>query len=125
MTPDLSSLNVRLSSRAIHPPDELVKKVVVLEGIRAAKPLTGEPTMAAILEDDARHRVIVLSAAPDNGDNKAGDQIRAYLLQDLDLESRLPQLTACSHHRRCAEDRTPGVGGLGCIAFCLVEALRP
>lgn len=125
VTPDLSSLNVRLSSRAIDPPAELVKKVVVLEGIRTARPLTGEPTLAAILEDDSRHRVIVLSIPPDNGDNKTDGQIRAYLLLDLDLESRLPQLTACNRHRHCTEDRTPGVGGLGCVAFCLVEALRP
>jgi len=125
--PDLSSLNIRLSSRAIRPPDEVVKKVVSLEGIRVARPVTGEPTRAVILEDDARQRVIVLSLAPDQAekaDNGEGP-IQAYLLADINLESRLPQLTACSNQRRCAEDRTPGVGGLGCVAFCLVETLRP
>ncbi len=119
--PDLSSLNVRLSTHAIKPPDEVVKKVLLLGGIRMARPLTGEPTRSVILEDDARHRVIVLSAPQEDGSG----QIHAYLLYDMDLESRLPQLTACSSHRRCAEDRTSGVGGLGCVAFCLVEALRP
>ena len=125
--PDLSSLNIRLSSRAIRPPDEVVKKVVSLEGIRVARPMTGEPTRAVILEDDARQRVIVLSLAPDQADQSGSGEgrIQAYLLADINLESRLPQLTACSNQRRCAEDRTPGVGGLGCVAFCLVETLRP
>ncbi|MBM4121084.1 MAG: hypothetical protein FJ249_00605 [Nitrospira sp.] len=122
--PDLSSLNIRLSSRAIRPPDEVVKKAVSLEGIRVARPVTGEPTRAVILEDDARQRVLVLSLAPDQANSGEG-RIQAYLLVDINLESRLPQLIACSNQRRCAEDRTPGVGGLGCVAFCLVETLRP
>lgn len=120
--PDLSSLNIRLSARPIRPPAEEVKKVVVLQGIRAARPRVGEPTRSVILEDDARQRVVILSTGehgPDDG------SIRAYLLADLDLESRLPSLTACTVERRCAEDRTPGTGGLGCIAFCLVETVRP
>lgn len=117
---DLLSLNIRLSSKAIRPPGDLVKKVVVLQGIRVARPLTGDPTRAAILEDDTRRRVLVLSAPQDNTD----EQILAYVLDDLDLEDRLPQLTACSNRRQCATDRTPGVGGLGCVAFCLVETLR-
>jgi len=125
--PDLSSLNIRLSSRAIRPPDEVVKKVIPLEGIRVARPVTGELTRAVILEDDARQRVLVLSIAPDQTDQSDSGEgrIQAYLLVDINLESRLPQLTACSNQRRCAEDRTPGVGGLGCVAFCLVETLRP
>ncbi|MGH7166618.1 MAG: hypothetical protein ACREIS_13960, partial [Nitrospiraceae bacterium] len=82
--PDLSSLNIRLSTQAIRPPTEEVKKVVVLQGIRAARPRVGEPTRSVILEDDSRHRIVILSTGeqgPDDG------SIRAYLLADLDLES--------------------------------------
>jgi len=117
---DLSSLNIRLSHKAIRPPDDLVKSVVTLQGIRVARPLTGDPTRAAILEDDARHRILVLSAPQDDTD----EPIRAYLLDDLNLEDRLPQLIACSNRRQCATDRTPGVGGLSCLAFCVVETLQ-
>lgn len=118
---DLSTLNVRLSTRPIHPPDGLVKRTVVLPGVRGARPLYGEPARAAILEDDARRRVVILST--DSPDGATG-QVSAYLLRDFDLERYLPAVTACSDARRCAFDRTPATGGLACVALCLVEALR-
>ncbi len=119
--PDLSTLNVRLSTRPVHPPDALVKRTVMLPGLRGARPLYGEPTRAAILEDDARRRVLILSA---DGRAGASGPLRAHLLHDFDLERYLPGVTACARVRRCAFDRTPATGGLACVAMCLVEALR-
>lgn len=119
--PDLSTLNVRLSTRPVHPPDGLVKRTVVLPGLRGARPLYGEPARAAILEDDARRRVVILSA--DSRDGATGP-LRAHLLHEFDLERYLPGVTACATARRCAFDRTPTTGGLACVAMCLVEALR-
>lgn len=118
---DLSTLNVRLSTRPIHPPDGLVKRTVVLPGLRGARPLYGEPARAAILEDDARRRVLILAA---EGRDGATGPLRAHLLHDFDLEGYLPEVTACAAARQCAFDRTPATGGLACVALCLVEALR-
>ncbi len=118
---DLSGLNVRLSTRPIRPPAGLVKRTVVLPGVRGARPLYGEPTRAAILEDDARRRVLILFT---DGQDGAAGQVSAYLLRDFDLERYLPAVTACSGARRCAFDRAPATGGLACVAMCLVEALR-
>lgn len=117
---DLSTLNVRLSTRAIRPPQDQVKRTVVLHGMRAVKPLAGELTRAAILEDDTRRRVMVIST-----DGKSPDgPIHAYLLYEFDVERYLSGLSACTRKRRCSQDRTPGTGGLGCVAICLVELLR-
>jgi hypothetical protein len=118
--PNLAGLNVRLSTRPIHPPTDQVKRMVLLQEVRTVKPLVGEPTRAAILEDDARRRVVVLSTESDS----PGGAIRAYVLYDVDLERYLPLLATCSGERRCAQDRTPGTGGLGCVAICLAELLR-
>ncbi len=119
--PDLSMLNVRLSNRPIRPPEDQLKRTVLVDGIRVARPLFGPPTRAAILEDDAARRVLILSAG-DEG--PVIGPFHAYLLYDFDLERRLPMLAACAHTRRCDADRTPGTGGLGCVAMCLVETLR-
>ena len=118
---DFSALNVRLSTRAIQPPNEVVARTVPLSGFRGARPMFGDPVRAAILEDDARHRVLILSTAPHDAGN---GPISAYLLQNFDLESRLPRLAVCAQTRGCAQDRTPGTGGVGCIAVCLAEVLR-
>ena len=118
--PNFASLNVRLSTRPIHPPTDQVKRTVVVQGVRAVEPLVGEPTRAAILEDDARRRVVVLSTESDSSDGA----IRAYLLYDFEVEHYLPSLATCSGERQCAQDRTPGTGGLGCVAICLAELLR-
>lgn len=118
---DLSGLNVRLSTRPIHPPDGLVKRTVVLPGVRGARPLYGEPTRAAILEDDRRRRVLILST---DGLDGATGPVRAHLLHDFEIERYLPEVTACAGARQCAFDRTPATGGLACVALCLVEALR-
>lgn len=119
--PDLSGLNVRLSNRPIHPPDGLVKRTVVLPGVRGARPLYGEPTRAAILEDDRRRRVLILFT---DGPEGAAGPVHAHLLHDFDLERYLPAVIACAGARQCEFDRTPATGGLACVAMCLVEALR-
>lgn len=118
---DLSSLNVRLSTKAIHPPDTEVKRTVLLPDVRGARPLYGEPARAAILEDDRHRRVLILST--EREDPSRGG-LRAYLLHEFELERYLPELVACARARGCALDRTPATGGLACIAICLVEALR-
>lgn len=118
---DLSSLNVRLSTKPIHPPEGLVRRTVVLPDVRGARPLYGEPIRAAILEDDARRRVLILST---DGQGGATGPVRAHVLYDLDLERYLPGVTACSAARECALDRNPATGGLACVALCLVDALR-
>ena len=119
--PDLSALNVRLSAQPIHPPDELVTRTITLQGFSGARPLFGAPTRAAILEDDSRRRVVILSS---DGSEPGRDQIQAYLLYDFELERYVPDTAACASQRGCAHDRTPGTGGLGCIAMCLVDAMR-
>jgi len=120
MAPDVSLLNVRLGSRPFIPPAEKIKKVVALPGVQAARPLVGEPPRAAILEDEDRRRVLVLSTG-----ERDEEPIRVFVLEDVDLESRVPRVTACAQQRQCASDRRPNVGGLGCVAFCVVDAFRP
>lgn len=110
------SLNVRLSSRAIHPPKELIKQVIPLQGIKAARPRVGPPPQSAILEDDQRRRVIILSTE-DSG------MITAYVLENLDIEPHVPDVIQCTRQRHCAEDRTAIMGGLGCIAICVKDVL--
>ena len=110
-TSDSFTLNVRLSSRPIRPPDELVKNSVPLTGIIPARPHVGPPPQAAILEDDQRNRIAILSA-DDNG------MITAYLLENIDLQPHMPTLMKCTEQRQCAVDRMPLMGGLGCVAIC-------
>lgn len=116
---DLAYLNIRLSTRAVEPPAAAIRSVVPLTDIRVARPRIGPPPRAAILEDDQRRRAIIL---------RVGDRedlpVEALVLTDLDLESHLPALTRCTQLRGCATDRRPGVGGLSCVAMCLVETLR-
>ncbi len=116
---DLAYLNIRLSTRLVEPPAEAIRQVVPLPGIRAARPRIGPSPRAAILEDDARRRAIIL---------RAGDRddmpLEALVLTDLDLRPHLPTLTRCTDERGCATDRRPGVGGLSCVAMCLIETLR-
>ena len=111
------SLNVRLSSRGIHPPQELIKHIVALQGIQAARPRVGPPPRAAILEDDERRRVAILSI-----DNTG--LITTYVLEDLDVEPHLPEVAQCTKNRHCAEDRMATMGGLGCVAICMKEVIE-
>lgn len=116
--PSLTSLNVRFSSRPLHPPKGMIKQTVELPGIRAARSRIGPSPQAAILEDDNRRRVVILSTQEDG-------RIVAHLLADLNFEPMIPALTSCTQERRCAYDRMPVTGGLGCVAICLQEILDP
>ena len=110
------SLNVRLSSNVIHPPKKLVKHVVPLHGIRAARPRVGPPPQSAILEDDQRTRVVILST-----DDKG--IITAYVMDDLDIKPHMPKVLDCTQRNHCAEDRMAVTGGLACVAICLKNVL--
>jgi hypothetical protein len=110
------SLNVRLSSRTIRPPQELIKEVIPLEGIRAAKPRVGPPPQAAIIEDDQRRRIVILST-------EETGLITAYVLEDLNLKPHLSEITQCTQEHHCGEDRMAVTGGLGCVAICIKALL--
>ena len=112
-----SSLNVRLSSRTIHPPQELIKQVIPLQGIRAARPRVGPPPQAAIIEDDQRRRMVILSTGETG-------LITAYVLEDLDLKPHLFEVAQCSEEHHCGEDRMAVTGGLGCVAICVKNVLE-
>ena len=110
------TLNVRLSSRVIHPPKELIHQAIPLNGIQAARPRVGPPPLSAILEDDQRRRVVILST------DETG-MITAYVLENLDIEPHVPEVVECTRQRHCAEDRMAMMGGLGCVAICLKDVL--
>lgn len=116
--PDLTSLNVRLSHRAIRAPQHLVKEVVELPHIQAARAKIAPSPQAAILEDNHHNRVLILSASEDGG-------LQAQVLVDLEFAEAIPFVTACADQRGCAYDRRPMTGGLGCVAICIQQALDP
>lgn len=111
------SLNVRLSSRPIQPPEELIKEVIPLKDIRAARPRVGPPPQAAIIEDDQRRRVVILST-------EETGLITAYVLENLDLKPHLSEVAQCTHKHHCGEDRMAVTGGLGCVAICVKNILE-
>lgn len=115
---DLTSLNVRLSQRAIHPPKHLVKEVVKLPQVQAARARIAPSPKSAVLEDDNHNRVLILSVLDD-------DRLQAQVLADLDFAQHVPFVTACAENRGCAYDRRPITGGLGCVAICIQQALDP
>ncbi|MCA9472492.1 MAG: hypothetical protein MRJ96_16720 [Nitrospirales bacterium] len=111
------SLNIRLSRKAIHPPKSLLVSTLHIPDIPIAKPIVGPPPQSAILEDDDRHRLMVLTVG-DNGD------LIAYMLDTIDLTPHLSALRAHIMNRSCATDRMEITGGLGCIALCVKEILE-
>ena len=116
--PDLTALNVRLSQRAIQPPKPLVKEVVALPHVQAARARIAPSPKAAILEDNDHNRVLILSVLEDG-------RLEAQVLADLDFAQHVPFVAACAEHRGCAYDRQPITGGLGCVAICIQQALDP
>ena len=115
---DLSSLNVRLSQRAIHPPKHLVKAVVELPHVQAARAKIAPSPKSAVLEDDNHNRALILSVLDDG-------RLHAYVLDDLNFARHVPFVTACAENRGCAFDRRPVTGGLGCVAICIQQSLAP
>src|SRR5438445_13737720 len=58
---DPLQLNIRLSPTALHPPSHLIKQQWMLDGYRLGR--LGPPApQAATIEDDARRRLLMLSA---------------------------------------------------------------
>ena len=111
------TVNIRLSRKAIHPPESMRMSTVHIPNIHIAKPIVGPPAQSAILEDDLRHRIVVLTTGR-NGD------LTAYMLDNVDLTPHLPKLRARIKSRDCASDRMEITGGLGCIALCVKEILE-
>ena len=115
---DLTSLNVRLSQRAIHPPKHLVKAVVELPHVQAARAKIAPSPKSAVLEDDNHNRALIVSVLDDG-------RLYAHVLDDLDFAQHVPFVTACAENRGCAFDRRPITGGLGCVAICIQQSLDP
>ena len=115
---DLTSLNFRLSQRVIHPPKHLVKAVVELPHVQAARAKIAPSPKSAVLEDDNHNRALILSVLDDG-------RLHAYVLDTLDFAQHVPFVTACAENRGCAFDRRPITGGLGCVAICIQRSLDP
>ena len=113
----LSTLNIRLSSKMIRPPQELISSTLNIPNVQIAKPMVGPPAKSAILEDDQRHRMVVLTAE-DNG------ELTAYMLDNINLGPHLQDLQVRAIDRGCARDRMSITGGLGCVALCLKEIIE-
>ena len=113
-----STLNIRLSQRAIHPPKHLVKAVVELPRVQAARAKIAPSPKSAVLEDDNHNRALILSVLDD-------DRLQVHVLNDLDFAQHVPFVTACAKNQGCAFDRRPITGGLGCVAICIQRSLDP
>lgn len=110
-------LNIRMSSTALHPPADLVKQRWTLDGYRLGR-LGPQAPRAAIIEDDAHQRLLILSST-DEG------TVLVYRMGDLpvNVAQRLPRVLACSRTRHCQNQRNDPAGELGCLAICLLEHL--
>ena len=117
-TPNLTSLNIRMSHQMIQAPKDLVRANLDLPEIRAARSMIAPSPKAAILEDDNHNRVVILSVSEEG-------QVHAQVLEDLDLSIKIPFIAACTNQRGCAFDRQPITGGLACVAICVQQALDP
>ena len=117
-TPNLTSLNVRMSHQAIQAPKDLVIQSIDLPEVRAARSMIAPSPKAAILEDDNHHRVVILSTSGEG-------QVHAQVLEDLDFSAKIPFIQVCTAQRGCAFDRQPVTGGLACVAICVQQALDP
>ncbi len=112
-----SDLNLRLSNRALIPPQDLIIETFALEGITVARPIVAPAPKAVIFEDDQRQRVAVLS-------QDAEGKLTLFLLEPLPLDPKLPGLVQCASIRRCQTDRRPLTGGLSCLAICIKDMLE-
>jgi len=115
---DPLQLNIRLSPTALHPPSHLIKQQWTLDGYRLGR-LGPQAPQAAIIEDDARRRLLILSAT-DEG------RVLVYQVGDLpvDVAARLGPALVCVRTRQCQNQRMDPAGELGCLALCLLEHLH-
>lgn len=114
---DFSSLNIRMSHQAISPPPNLVKQTFSLEGFSVARPFEGPTPQAAIIENDHRQRVALLS-------KNSMEIWQLYLLEPIPLDPQLPGLLQCAEARQCETDRMPLTGGLACLAICVKDLIE-
>ncbi len=110
-------LNVRMSASPLHPPAGMIKQQWSLDGYRLGH-LGAQSPRAAIIEDDARQRLLILSAADDG-------TVLVYRVGELpvDVAKRLAPTLACGQNRQCPNRRNDPAGELGCLAVCLLEHL--
>ncbi|MGB0911009.1 MAG: hypothetical protein ACPGYT_11655, partial [Nitrospirales bacterium] len=94
----LSTLNIRLSSKVIRPPQELISATIKIPNIQIARPMVGPPAKSAILEDDQRHRMVVLTT-------EGNGKLTAYMLDNINLKPHLQDLQGRAIDRGCAKDR--------------------
>ena len=111
-------LNIRMSPSALHPPADMIKQQWKLEGYRMGR-LGPQAPRAAIIESDARQRLLILSAADDG-------TVLVYRVGDLpvDVAKQLPRTLICGRARQCQNNRSDPAGELGCLALCLLEHLN-
>ena len=115
---DPLQLNIRLSPTALRPPSDLIKQQWTLDGYRLGR-LSPQAPQGAVIEDDARRRLLILSAT-DEG------RVVIYQVGDLpvDVATRLRPTLVCVRTRQCQNQRMDPAGELGCLALCLLEHLH-
>src|SRR5438105_14396830 len=96
---DPLQLNIRLSPTALHPPSPLIKQQGTLDGYRLGR-LGPQAPQAAVIEDDARRRLLILSATD-------GGRVLIYQVGDLpvDVSTRLRPALVCVRTRQCQNQR--------------------
>ena len=115
---DPTLLNIRMQSRRLEPPREVVRETWILEGYRLGRLGAQEPR-AAIIDDDNRRRLLILSASEEG-------QVRLYRVAEIpvDVGRRLGAAVNCARSRQCQRQRMDPAGELGCLALCLLESLK-
>lgn len=111
-------LNIRMSPVSLRPPAEFVKESWTLEGYRLG-PLGPQAPRAAIIDDENRHRLLILSATEEG-------TVMVYRLGNLpvDVARRLHATMTCARSRHCRQSRLDPAGEVGCLAVCLLENLH-
>ena len=114
---DPLQLNLRLSPTALRPPSDMIKQQWTLDGYRLGR-LGPQAPQAVVIEDDARRRLLILSATEEG-------QVLIYQVGDLpvDVAARLRPALVCMRTRQCQNQRMDPAGELGCLALCLLEHL--
>jgi hypothetical protein len=111
-------LNIRMSARPLRPPPETIKQSWTLEGYRLGQ-LGAQAPRAAIIDDEARRRFLILSASEDGS-------VEVYRVSDMpiDVAPLLRPAADRARARQCQNRRMDPAGELGCLALCLLESLK-
>jgi hypothetical protein len=115
---DPSSFNIRLSPKILEPPLKNVREAYLLNGYRVGR-LGPEAPRAAIIDDDKRQRIFILSTTEEGS-------VLLYRLAELpiDIRSRLIFIVQCARQQQCRNRRMDPAGEIGCLALCLLESLQ-